>query len=265
MTRIIAIGSLVTALGWCSVFAQAPKPTFEVASVRMRPGPLQLPYSGPVALPGGIFDADQATVETLIMFAFDLKPFQIVGAPAWVRSERYAVGGRAGFDAPAAQVRLMVQSLLEDRFGLVARKEQRRMTVLALVLARADGRLGPFILQAPEGCTPATSAALRQQLRPRAAQAGERAIRGQCNPLSVLTDFLAINSEMPVVDKTGLAGKFVWEARAGSVRPGGAGGIDPNLPPLNVALEEQLGLKLEEQRLPVDVLVIDSVHTPTEN
>ena len=104
-------------------------------------------------------------------------------------------------------------------------------------------------------------------MRPRAAQAGERPIRGQCNPLSVLADFIGVNADVPVVDNTGWTGKFVWEARAGSLRPGvrGPEGGDPNLPPLNIALEEQLGLKLEEQRTAVDVLVIDSVQRPTEN
>ena len=62
--------------------AQQPRPTFEVASVRMQPGPLQLPYRGIVALPGGIFDAGQATVETLLMFALDVKPFSSRAGPS---------------------------------------------------------------------------------------------------------------------------------------------------------------------------------------
>jgi uncharacterized protein (TIGR03435 family) len=72
-------------------------------------------------------------------------------------------------------------------------------------------------------------------------------------------------SGLPTLDATGLAGKLVFDLRYGSAVPAATGADEPSLPPFAVALEEQLGLKLETRRGPVDVLIIDSVQQPTEN
>jgi uncharacterized protein (TIGR03435 family) len=92
---------------------------------------------------------------------------------------------------------------------------------------------------------------------------------GNCTDVSFLVETATVATGLPVVDETSLPGKIVYTHRCGSTAPvlaPGAGATpDPNLPSLHDALEEQLGLRLETRRGPIDVLVIDSVHQPTEN
>ena len=100
--------------------AQQPAPRFEVASVKRTDS--RTPSSAPVprAQPGGRFRADIATVESLVWFAYGVRTDLIVGEPDWARQDRFEISAKADADAPADQIKLMVRSLLEDRFKLVA-------------------------------------------------------------------------------------------------------------------------------------------------
>jgi len=91
------------------------------------------------------------TVARLIMYAYDLRDFQVDGGPEWLRVDRFDVSGRAGREVPVAMLRLMVQSLLADRFKLAAHEVQREMQVYSLVLARA-GELGPGLKRNDDEC-----------------------------------------------------------------------------------------------------------------
>ena len=120
------------------------KPKFEVASVKKRAEPI---FTAPDNRSfGGVFVRESTTLERLILYASDLQQYQLVGGPGWVRSPvLFQVAASAGKDVPEAELRRMVQSMLEDRFRLVAHHEKREMPVYDLVLARSDGRLGPGI------------------------------------------------------------------------------------------------------------------------
>ena len=262
---IIAVSTTVT------VASQVSKPAFEVASIKpqrttLPAGPDARAAAVPRLRPGGVFNPSHATIETLLMFAYDQKQYQIVGEPEWARTAAYEINARAGTVAGAAQVKLMVQSLLEDRFNLLTHKEIRDMPFMALMPARGSRELGPYIRQLDDDCTPASARKVRAEFPPPQVTGGQSA-SGACAPLSTLADTLGLFSEVPVVDKTGWTGKFVYQLRAASLSPtpNPATDLDPNLPPLKEALAEQLGLKLEARRGPVDVLVIDSVQPPTEN
>jgi uncharacterized protein (TIGR03435 family) len=222
-------------------------------------------------MPGGVFNPTHASVQSLLTFAYDLKPYQIVGGPDWMRRDLFHIDARAGFDAPADQIKQMVQALLEVRFKLITHKEQREMSYFALVVARSDGRLGPYLREVPDDCTPAVAAEARKQFPPRPRVDGPL-MNFQCVTLSTVVDGMSISatsaSSLPIVDETRLRGKFVAEMRASSMVPGNiepVGSGDPNLPSFTTALEEQLGLKLESRKGPVNVLIIDSVQQPTEN
>ena len=155
---------VVAALLGASIAAQQPKPQFEVASVKpqgesISGGSLGHAVSSaanamPRARPGGLFNPTHASVEHLVMFAYDLRPYRIVGGPDWMRRDLFQINARAESDAPAGQIRLMVQSLLEDRFKLVTHVEPREMRFQALVRARPDGPLGPSLFTIDE-CTTA--------------------------------------------------------------------------------------------------------------
>src|SRR5262249_21548010 len=98
---------------------------------------------GPIRVqPGGRFVATSNPLEQLIEFAYDITPVQLVGVPDWGAKDRFDIMATAGQDAPDAEVRLMLQSLLVDRFQLALRQDPGERPINELVLARADGRLG---------------------------------------------------------------------------------------------------------------------------
>lgn len=241
------------------------RPAFEVASVKKRIGP------GPASVilgqnaPSGRFDRT-ITAAGLILYAYDLRDYQLIGGPEWIRSDRFDVAATAGRDATMMEIRLMLQSLLEDRFKLITRKEQREMPVYSLVLARKDARLGSGITRTDDDC----KATAR---RPSNVPAGAGTTSG-CGGVAVIASGASRVMGSPVIDKTGLTGTFVYfvyyslagpRSFAGTLLPLPDTSSDPNLPAYPTALQEQLGLKLESTRGPVDVLVIDSVQQPTEN
>ncbi len=263
-----------------------PELRFEVASVKrstdasgkFRVGDQVWTSAGASFKPGGTFEAVNATLGSIIRLAFGLKEFQIVGAPEWVDSDRFDIQARAPQGAVESEGPRRLQSLLADRFALKAHWETRDRPVYALVLARANGSLGPRIRQS-EG-TPAE---------------GFAAAGGRCTPpgppgrssmklcgvtMASLADiFLPMYTDRRVVDRTGLTGGFDlvinFDARRTVAGVGPAGGLP--MPPqaaepdaadaisIFTALEEQLGLKLERQTGPGEVLVIDHVQPPTPN
>ena len=264
MVRAIACWTTAVLLGVTGL-AQESKPAFETASVR--PQRDLTAVGGPRAMPGGGFRASRATVQSLLMFAYDLKSYRIVlGGPEWIHRDVFFIDARAGFDAPADQIRQMVQTLLADRFSLVARREQREMSHLALVVARSDRRLGPYLREVPADCPATAVAEARKQFPARRPLPGAHVTRLQCEPLSALVDYMTAGSRIPILDETKLAGRFTIEMMSSSMVPGTApSSDDPGVPSLAAALQEQLGLKLESRKGPIGVLVIDSVSPPTEN
>jgi uncharacterized protein (TIGR03435 family) len=272
---------VVAALLGASIAAQQPKPQFEVASVKpqgesISGGSLGNAVSSaanamPRARPGGLFNPTHASVEHLVMFAYDLRPYRIVGGPDWMRRDLFQINARAESDAPAGQIRLMVQSLLEDRFKLVTHVEPREMRFQALVRARPDGPLGPSLFTIDE-CTTAIVNELRRKFPDKYPTPIVSGMTSGCSRTGVsdLADLLTFRLGTPVIDATGLKGSFYYTIRSQFPEAlptllGAAVNIDPSLPALSTALDEQLGLKLESRRGPVDVLVIDSVQQPTEN
>ena len=141
--------------------AQQPTPKFEVASVKPTESRKIGPNIVPRAWPGGRFGADHATVDLLIWFAYGVRTDLIVGGPDWVRQDLFEISAKAEDDAPAAEIKLMVRSLLEERFKLVMHMERRAMQVLALVRARPDGPLGSSLIRIDE-CSPAMVTKLRR-------------------------------------------------------------------------------------------------------
>ena len=282
--KVRDIWILVVVLG-ISAYAQAPKPQFEVASVKAS-GPVtpsrgtwtdvwtDVMSSGLRRLPDGI-TASQETVHSLIISAYGVLPYQIVGGPDWVKRDRFEITAKAGTDVPIAQIELMMQSLLEDRFKLVAHREQREMRHQALVLAKGANVLGPGLFRMDVACTPMAVNELRRQFPEKYLSPLGNGLISSCSNRGVtaLAASLASDLGTPVIDATGLEGPFYWAFSAEWPRRNsnlgsnlGAPLRDPSeLPALSTAFEEQLGLKLESRKGPIDVLVIDSVSKPTEN
>jgi uncharacterized protein (TIGR03435 family) len=210
---------------------------------------------------------------------------RLVGGPDWIGSERYDINAKASTefqpspDGPDRNLLLMMRSLLEERFKLVAHRETRELPIYELVVARADGKLGSGLHKSDIDCD-AIAAAIRSGNRPPrqpnepppcALMGGPaRTLAGGATMTQLATN-LSVRLERLVIDKTGLAGRFKFELAWTPDRmpteapPPGIPPIDPNGPSIFTALQEQLGLKLEPAKGPVDVLVIDRVEHPTED
>jgi len=222
--------------------------------------------------PGGRFVAVNATALTLIQNAYPYEQFRIVNAPGWATAERYDVTAVAGSPLNADQFRARLQILLRERFNLLAHTETRTLQTYALVLARADGELGPNLKRWTIDC---------DTYKPGAATAPPRAVADFAIPPTcgmrggpgmfaaggyALADFarsLASDLGTVVNDRTGLEGKYeiALKWNPDPARPN----TDNSLPSLFTAVQEQLGLKLDSRREPVEVLVIDRIDRPTGN
>jgi uncharacterized protein (TIGR03435 family) len=256
----------LVASGVVALAAQAPTPTFEVISItRNVSGTFPV---GPEARAGGSFVATNATLERLVRFAYDLPAYLIAGGPDWVRTDRFNVEARAGRDASSGEIQRMLQAALANRFQLVIRREPRQIPVYTLLLARNDKRLGPNLRPSAAGCAaPGGRGETHEETR---TPNGGVATRRTCAPMTALVSSLSSTLQGPVDDKTALTG--MWDSELSFTgerrRNANAAAVaqDPNeAPALFTALQEQLGLKLEPGRGPVDVLVIESAAQPTEN
>jgi uncharacterized protein (TIGR03435 family) len=254
---------------------------FEVASIKTRTGDRVV---GGTSTPDRFVRAD-ATLRDLIRYGYDLQEFQVEGGPGWIRTNRYEVNARAAAPTRGPEgMRALVRRLLEERFALRTRTESREMPRYELVIARRDGKLGERLRRSTFDCealmaSGAVSADDRARcdlrFRPKMESDGGRpriasmTLSLQGVRLLRLADLLQTSVERAVVDRTGLDGTFDLElefAPSGRFRPAGLPG-PPSPPsdglPLETALQEQLGLKLESVHGPVTVLVVESAELPT--
>jgi uncharacterized protein (TIGR03435 family) len=267
------------------VLAQAPPaaPTFEVASVK----PNQSGGAGMSVqiLPGGRYMASNATLRALVQasYDFEFQDFQILGGGGWIDAEHFDIDARAGGNPPPRQVSAMVRTLLADRFKLSLQRETRELPIYALVSARSDGTLGSQIKPSsgqcasgplPTGPAPASG---RAELPRCGIGSPSRTTGGRMEAMGVTLDQLAkrlqFYVERVVVNRTGLAATFDLDLEfTGDARRPASPDVSPATDrpadagvSLFTALQEQLGLKLEPQRGPVDVLVIVGAERPTPN
>jgi uncharacterized protein (TIGR03435 family) len=265
----MAVKSLVVALiagGAIASAAQTPEPAFEVVSIKRNVSG-SFPV-GPEAREGGSFVATNATLVRIVRFVYDLPDYRVVGGPEWARNQRFDVEARAGRDASAEQIKRMVVAVLKDRFQLAVRREQREGAIYALLVARGDRRPGPNLRPSAAGC--AAPAGRGETMEETRTPNGGVSTQRTCAPMAVLVSSLSDALQAPVEDKTALTG--LWDSElsyTGERRRNANADVvarDPNdAPALLTALQEQLGLKLESGRGPVDVLVIESAAQPTEN
>ena len=281
----MVIAAVVVA--WTRLLAQAPAERFEVTSVRRT---LESKDGVTVQfLPNGRFMAMNISLRDLIGTAYGTpRPVpanRIIGGPDWIAAERYDIEAVAAgplptdpaFDGLPRRMFGMVQSLLAERFQLKLRLETPDTPVYVLVVAKSDGSLGPRLRRSESGCAAARAA--------RAGGAGSttgakpscdlRFTRGvisaQGVPLAeIIRNALSRYVDRIVLDETGLAGEYdldlTWSPEALTAAPADAaaaptaGGTS-----LFTAVQEQLGLKLDSRRAPVEILVVERAERPTPN
>ena len=237
-----------------SLAAQQPAaPKFEVASIRQN---VSGAFSYSVNFKGETFTATNVWLVDLMPVAYEITALQIVGGPDWVRSDRFDIAAKMAADANQDQMAMMLRTLLEDRFKLRVRHEKREMPIFELALANTDGRVGPNLQECPDND--------KQSDRTFKAPPGGNVAAGPCGPMSRVAGLAAGQVQGIVHDKTGLSGNWRYNVFFGPDLPD-PNSANSNLPSFVTALREQLGLKLERTRGPVDVVVIDSVEHPMPN
>lgn len=282
--RALKIGAAILAVGSCAIAQTGPGPQFEVASIKpAAPGGRGMYMRNS---PGGRVNINNLTLKDMVQMAYRIQPFQISGGPAWFDSARFDISAKAETTPKEGEIPLMLQALLADRFQLTIQKETREMPVYALVLAKKDGKLGPGLAESKEGSTCLAFDPLKPPPPPALGQARPnycgammmqpRMVSAYGVPVSQLAPTLSRLLGRTVIDKTGLTAKYdiklEWtpdESQIANMQlPPGMPApppADPAGPSIFTAVQEQLGLKLESQKGPVEIFVITRAEKPSEN
>jgi uncharacterized protein (TIGR03435 family) len=282
--------------------AASPDAAFEVASIKPSNPDPNNPLSAvalPLTLPGGRFTASNTQLQILIRMAYELQQdAQLVGGPPALLTAKYDITAKTVGNATIRQKDLppLLRTLLADRFKLKAHIESRELPTYDVVLARSDGRLGPDFRPSQSDCARADELVAEQSAaiargdlssavgKPRPCTLAtdtsggpmNLVMRGDGQEMKQIVDVLSQLTGRSVRDKTGLTGRYDFDMkmdlqavlamaqRMGANIPAAAANIpQSDGSSLMTALNEQLGLKLESVRAPVDVVVIDSVEAPT--
>jgi len=266
---------------------QAQTLNFEVASIKsaLPPDPHQvrvLSKGGPGTGDPGRWSCENLSLQELIVMAYDVLPFQVSG-PSWLGSERFQIAAKVPAGASKADLRVMLQNLLKDRFRLQLRREQKESAAFDLVVAKGGPKLTPSPQRDPDKAPkfdgrftmgkdgmPEVPPGVPFQMSMR----GRMKRQAVSESMEAFAAVLAKRLERPVADRTGLKGEYdftiVWaDPSAVSTHgdPGGAAAVDPETSPtLLPALQEQLGLKLEPKRGTLEILVLERIEkVPTDN
>lgn len=256
-----------------------PESRFDVVSIKSSDRSAQLRFG----MTPGRLDLVAAPVRMVVGMVLPLR--RVFGWPDGIDAERYTITAKMPDGAPQAAMLVAIRNLLKDRFKLVTHEETRELPIYNLVLARSDGRLGPGLKESSAECQAASKeyfeAARRgapQQAPPAAvarcvsSQPGIGTLGLQGQPLGSFVNLLPQFVDRQVIDRTGLTGIYDltlrWTPDTGTpsllgLPPAAPPPVDPDAPNIFTAVAEQLGLKLEAGRGPVNVVVIDRLEKPT--
>jgi len=261
---------LAVAVAVCSATLIAQQPVFEAAVLRPNRGGDEGTSVG--QRPGGQYIMTNGTIALLLQNAFRPENGEIVGAPDWVRADRYDLRATANATTTSDDLRLMLRSLLTERLKLAAHLEPRDQPVYFLTKGRQDGRLGASLERTTRDCAAYAAASKSGVPRPLlsppangAPPCGMEINDGDMRAGGVTMDLLARNlgrqAGRVVFDRTGIDGYFDLTLKF-SREPDPA---RPDAPSIFTALQEQLGLRLESGRAPLQTLVIDHIERPSDN
>jgi uncharacterized protein (TIGR03435 family) len=266
VVRIVWIALAVSGVANSMLVGQAPTspaqtlPSFEVASIRPSKSGGGYSHSS-VDTDGGVINLRfiNTTLLYCVQLAFNVRKYQVVG-PSWISSDRYDILAK-GPNAPNVDGtwRLMLQSLLANRFALKYHHETEKLPIYVLTVAKGGPKLRP----------PQTSNSPLGTMR-------KRGVESFTSPNITMRQFAAqITKEVgrPVVDGTDLSGHFTVElffapfnvATSIPDRPGRTADLSAAGPSIFTALQEQLGLKLKPEKGPVEVVAIDHISQPSQN
>jgi len=239
----VAVAMLCTA----QCFGQAP-PAFEVASVKVSHAP---PNNDASRTTVGSVWMRNMTLRASIGMAYNVKELQVVGGPKWLDSERYDIDAKSAGAAQGPELMAMLQTLLAERFQLALHRETKMFQGYALVVNKAGLKMSAVEPGKPSVNTHNTSMAAEKASMADLARNLSRRLKAQVDDSTGVTSVFDFKFELPPQDN----------------RIAPTGGDDPGAfaAALSAALQDQLGLKLEGRKIPVDVLTIDRAEKPAEN
>lgn len=243
--------------GWIA-FAQPQRLTFEVSSVKRS---ASTSNDGWVRFTPGGLTAENAPLRFIITFAYHIRDFQLAGAPGWIESERYEISAKAEGKPSPDQIRLMLQSLLEDRFRLKIRRGTEQRTAYLLTPAKGG-------LKLPDSGADCAALADDPPAKGKSKfQCGswfgsDDRFTGMKISMTQFGEWLSNQLGRPVIDRTGYTGQFDiqlhWSTDDQADSPNAA-------PAIFTAVQEQMGVKIESGKGPVEILTIDHVEKPDAN
>jgi uncharacterized protein (TIGR03435 family) len=249
-------------------------PRFEVASIKPADPTAN---RGSFGFPPGRFFQENLNLFSAVLAAFQVRPYQLGPLPEVVERERFTINAKVPDGTTLQDRMLMLRALLVDRFKMRYHAERKEEDAFSLVLARKDGRLGPQLHTSLVDCAGRRAAQQEKRelppLPPGALECGVRNGPGTINfggmSMPVLAQMLSTQTGRQVVDHTGVTGSvdvdLHWSLQASALRasPDATSQVpQDDGPSIFMAVQEQLGLKLENAKAPVDRLIIDHFERP---
>lgn len=235
----------VAALLLISSLAQAQ--TFDVISIKPDQTGSENRQAG--SSPGGVFTATNVSLKLLIARAFGVAEFQVARGPGWMETEKYDISARADTpkDLSREELRPYLQDMLAQRFHLKFHREMKEGSAYALVSAKN----GPKLTEHTGGGLPAMGVSIGS---------GKADITGVKETMAKLAEYLAGQVGRPTIDRTGLTQEYDFRVEWVPEQTGGSAEAS-----IFTALQEQLGLKLDSVRAPVETIVVDSAEKASAN
>jgi uncharacterized protein (TIGR03435 family) len=253
--RAFAGASLLLATGAAQSSDVAPG--FEVASIRIsqpggggREGGHGFDKRENISFAPASVTLRGATLRSCIRAAYKVMDYQVTG-PDWIGQERYDIVAKSAGPASEDQLRLMLQNLLAERFKLSFHRQTKEMAAWVLTVGKNGPKFKESVTEGEGNIAPD-----RQKLE----------VVVQRTPVSQLVDLLTALLRAPVIDETGLKGKYDMTIKVDKYMPETPTAIVDMLSTIVTGVQQELGLKLDEKKLPLDLLVVDRAEkAPVEN
>jgi uncharacterized protein (TIGR03435 family) len=254
LQRLIGVAALLVSIASPQTTARRE---FEVASVKEVDHPVA-PHAVSLIINHERLNIDAAALRQIIGLAFAIQRVRVQGGPPWIDEDLYDIVAKAGSaEVTRDEIREMLQTVLADRFKLSVHRETKELPEYTLVPWKDGPKLKPAGDQDATG------------IKPDGSPNGGRRFEFRKTSFATLVNFLANTLNSPVIDKTGVPPGLYnftlqWTESVANQRPEDAGPLDSG-PSLFKALQEQLGLKLEVKKVPIEVLIIDHIEKATAN
>jgi uncharacterized protein (TIGR03435 family) len=250
MTRVSGIGFCIFSFLLAGLFCQCraeAQTAFAVATIRPSAAAVEFERDGKTEVLPDMLRMHDVTLKTCIKWAFRIQSSQIVG-PDWIESERYDILAKTDVPVTDTQMKLMTQTLLAERFKLKFHRQPKELKGFTMTVAKSGAKLHSA---STDGRSDIANSAM--------------ATSAKSTTMAELANFISGPLEVPVVDDTGLAGKYDFEIDFTNYVPHDDATTPGVVSVMKAALQGELGLKLEPKDVVVEALVIDHVERPSPN